>query len=125
MVETFPPSRSPGPALTVSTNPPRRTTTSQGAEARDARVCEERESVRMSVEANGEVWDLGSGLKLQCGTPYALVDERTGEVLYALLGGGSKLEGLVGQVIQVVGEESDAYPEAECEILELAEVHQR
>ena len=76
----------------------------------------------MAVVAKGLVEDLGSGLKLHCGTAYALIDQKTGQVLYALLDSGTRLAGLVGRRVEVIGERSDAYPAAECEVLEVNEV---
>lgn len=76
----------------------------------------------MAVVVQGMVEDFGATLKLQCGTAYALTDEQTGLVLYALLGADSKLFGRVGEKVKVLGEESDAYPGAEYELLEVEQI---
>lgn len=76
----------------------------------------------MTVTAKGIKEDLVSGLKLHCGTAYALIDEKTGRVLYTLRESSTKLSGLVSRRVKVMGEKTDAYPAAECEILEVVEV---
>lgn len=75
----------------------------------------------MAVAVKGMVEDLGTGLKLHCGTAYALMDEWTGR-MYALLEDGTQLAGFVDHRVEVIGEISDAYPAAECEVLEVEEV---
>lgn len=86
----------------------------------------------MAIMIRGELWDLGSGLRLQCGTLYSLMNEQTGQIEYALLSSrstpkadGKKLEGLVGRMVEVLGEENYDYPGAEVGGREVAEIHQR